>query len=232
MNVLGIETSGNIGGIAVCKDRNIIAAKDLEAGMMHGKELIPVIKDTIKHLGWVFSHIDLIAVDVGPGSYTGLRIGVTCARAIAYALKKPVIDVSVFDSIMEDYTIRFLPVCPILDAKRNHVYACIYEPGPNYSNQRPENTQKKKRSEFMVIQPEKLLSILPRPVVVFGDGVSAYRNIFQQKDIFIDKEEKAIPKARFVALSGETAYKSGRRCEVSKLLPLYLRQAAALEKTI
>lgn len=232
MNVIGIETSGNIGGIAVCKDRNIIAAKDLESGMLHGRELVPAIKDIVSHLGWKFGDIDLIAVDVGPGSYTGLRIGVTCAKTITYALNKPIIDVSAFDVIIENYAMDSLPVCPVLDARRNHVYACIYETIPGHFNQGLEVIQKKKISGFMVIQPEKLLSILPRPVVVFGDGVSAYKDIFHQKDIFIDEEEKAIPKSRHVALLGEIAYESGRRCETDKLLPLYLRQAAALEKLV
>lgn len=221
MKVLGIETSGNIGGVAVCKDSHIIIAKDLGAGMQHGKELVPTIKGIFKEISWTPNDIDLIAVDVGPGSYTGLRVGVTCAKTLAYALNKPVIGVPVFDIIAENYTMNSTPICPILDAKRNHVYACIYK---------LESAQRKKVTEFMVIQPEKLLSILPRPVIVFGDGVLPYKNVFQQKDIFIDEEEKAVPSAKNVALLGEKKYESGERCEMSKLLPLYLRRVEAIEK--
>ncbi len=221
MKVLGIETSGNIGGVAVCKDSHIIIAKDLGAGMQHGKELVPTIKGIFKEISWTPNDIDLIAVDVGPGSYTGLRVGVTCAKTLAYALNKPVIGVPVFDIIAENYPMNSTPICPILDAKRNHVYACIYK---------LESAQRKKVTEFMVIQPEKLLSILPRPVIVFGDGVLPYKNVFQQKDIFIDEEEKAVPSAKNVALLGEKKYESGERCEMSKLLPLYLRRVEAIEK--
>jgi len=72
--------------------------------------------------------------------------------------------------------------------------------------------------------------LLPRPVIVFGDGVTNYKNIFQQKDIFIDKEEMAMPKLEYVALLGEMMYSSGQRCKMEELAPLYLRQAEAIEK--
>lgn len=214
MKVLGIETSGNIGEIALCEDKHVITTRDFGAGMQHGKELVPAIKDIFRQIGWSFGDIDLVAVDVGPGSYTGLRIGVTCAKTIAYALNKPVIDVPIFDIIAENYPTNSLPFCPILDARRNCVYACVYT---------CENAHKKRLTDFLVIQPEKLLSVLPRPVVIFGNGVPPYVNLFQQKDIFIDTEEKAIPKAKHVAILGERMYESGHRCDRDKLLPLYLQ---------
>lgn len=221
MKVLGIETSGNIGGIAVCEDKHVLTTKDFGSLMQHSKELIPTIKDALNQIGWEPKDIDLFAVDVGPGSYTGLRVGVACAKTLAYALNKPVVDVPIFDVIAENYTMDSTPICPIIDARRNHVYACIYK---------LEGAQRKKVSDFLVIQPRKLLSILPRPVTVFGDGVSLYQDIFQQKDIFIDRKEKALPKAEYVALLGERIYESGRQCEIDKLLPLYLRRAKDIER--
>ena len=140
---------------------------------------------------------------------------------MAYALNKPVIDVPIFDIIAENYAIGSIPICPIIDAKRNHVYACIYK---------LEGIQRKRQSDFLVIQPEKLLPILPRPVIIFGDGVTPYKDIFQQKDIVIDEIEHVKPKAEYVALLGERMYESGHRCEIDKLLPLYLRRAEAVEK--
>ena len=221
MKVLGIETSGNVGGVAICEDKHVIIANDFGAGMQPGKELIPAIRTTLHEIGWKPSDIDLIAVDVGPGSYTGLRVGVTCAKTMAYALNKPVIDVPIFDIIAENYAIGSIPTCPVIDAKRNHVYACIYK---------LEGIQRKRQSEFLVIQPEKLLSILPRPVIIFGDGVKPYKDIFQQKDIIIDEIAHVNPKAEYVAILGERMYESGHRCEADKLLPLYLQRAEAVKK--
>lgn len=229
MKVLGIETSGNIGGIAICENKHIILTKDF-GGMQHGKELVPTIKSAFTEIGWTPKDIDLIAVNVGPGSYTGLRVGVTCAKTLAYALHKPVVGVPIFDIIIENYPKTSTSVCPVLDARRNHIYACIYGPVPASGEQGLEGVQRKRMSEFLVIQPEKLLSILPRPVIIFGDGVSPYKDVFHQKDIFIDKEERAIPKAEYVALLGERMFEAGHQCAINKLLPLYLRQAEAIEK--
>jgi len=220
MKVLGIETSGNVGGVALCENKHVIIAKDF-SGMQHGKELIPVIRTTLHEIGWKPGDIDLIAVDVGPGSYTGLRVGVTCAKTLSYALNIPAIDIPIFDIIAENYAISSIPICPIIDAKRNHVYACIYK---------LEGIRRERLSEFLVIQPEKLLAIIPKPVIIFGDGVTPYKGIFQQKDIIIDEMEHVKPKAEYVALLGERMYESGHRCEIDKLLPLYLRRAEAIEK--
>ncbi|KKO18452.1 MAG: tRNA (adenosine(37)-N6)-threonylcarbamoyltransferase complex dimerization subunit type 1 TsaB [Candidatus Brocadia sp.] len=258
MRVLGIETSGDTGGVVLSKDFRIILSKEF-GSMQHGKELVPAIKSAFHETGWSPEDIDLIAVDVGPGSYTGLRVGVTCAKTLAYALQIPVIDVPVFDIIAENYqrdlckTVSRNPsssaesmgdrkmffnavhreefsLCPILDARRNHVYACIYTFAPVSLEQGLTGIQWKRETEFMVIQPEDLVPILPRPIIIFGNGVLPYKEVFQAKGIFIGKEEWAIPKVELVALLGEKMYESGRRCEIEKLLPLYLRQAEAIER--
>ncbi len=221
MKVLGIETSGNIGGVALGQDNRIVIAGSLGSPALHDKELVSAIKSILREAGWTPHDIDLIAVNVGPGSYTGLRVGVTCAKTLAYSLNKPVIDVPAFDAIAEDYPMNATPICPIMDARRGHVYACIYQ---------LENTQRKRVSDFLVIQPERLVSLLPRPVIVFGGGVLLYKEQLQQKDIIADTENQAVPKVEYVALLGESAYKAGRRCGAEKLLPLYLRRTEAEEK--
>ncbi|GJQ24809.1 tRNA (adenosine(37)-N6)-threonylcarbamoyltransferase complex dimerization subunit type 1 TsaB [Candidatus Brocadia sapporoensis] len=258
MKVLGIETSGDIGGVVLSKDYKIVLSKEFGC-MQHSKELVPAIKSAFHETGWSPNDIDLIAVDVGPGSYTGLRVGVTCAKTLAYALQKPVIDVPIFDIIAENYQRNLcktasgnppssaestgeekmffdaahrgqFSLCPVLDARRNHVYACIYTFSPLSSEQGLADVQWKRETEFMVIQPEGLVPLLPRPIIIFGNGVSPYREVFQAEDIFIDNEEWATPKVELVAILGEKMYESGHRCERDKLLPLYLRQAEAIEK--
>jgi len=221
LKVLGIETSGNIGGIALSKDNHIIIAGNLGSPAMHDKVLVPAIKTMLHEVSWTPRDIDLIAVDVGPGSYTGLRVGITCAKTLAYALNKPVIDVPAFDAIAENYPMNSTPICPIMDARRGHVYACIYQ---------LENAQRKRVSDFLIIQPERLLPLLPRPVIIFGNGVLLHKEQLLQKDIFADTESMAVPKVEYVALLGERSYKAGRRCEIDKLLPLYLRRTEAEEK--
>lgn len=222
MKVLGIETSGNIGGIALCDNQNCISTKTFSGIVQHERELVPAIKNTLEEVHWQINDIEVIAVNVGPGSYTGLRIGVACAKTLGYALNRPVVDVPIFDIITENYSSgSTLSLCPIIDARRNHVYACIYQ---------FEGNRKKRLTEFLVIEPEKLLALLPRPVTISGDGILPYKEIFSQEDIIIEAEDYAIPKPEHVALLGEKLYMSGYQCTLEKLLPLYLQRQEVVEK--
>ncbi|MCZ7623133.1 MAG: tRNA (adenosine(37)-N6)-threonylcarbamoyltransferase complex dimerization subunit type 1 TsaB [Candidatus Kuenenia sp.] len=216
MKVLGIETSGNIGGISLCENQQCIITKTFSGIVQHERELVPAIKDALEEAHWQINDIEVIAVNVGPGSYTGLRIGVTCAKTLGYALNRPVVDVPIFDIIAENYhSGGTLSLCPIIDARRKHVYACVYL---------FEGNRKKRLTEFLVIEPEKLLALLPRPVTIFGDGIPLYKEIFSQEDIIIEAEYYAIPKPEHVALLGEKLYVSGYQCALEKLLPLYLQR--------
>ena len=222
MKVLGIETSGNIGGIALCENQQCIVTKTFSGTTQHEQELVPAIKDALERVRWPVNDIDVIAVNVGPGSYTGLRIGVTCAKTLGYALNRPVVDVPLFDIVAENYRSgSTLSLCPIIDARRRHVYACIYQ---------FEGNRKKRLTEFLVIEPEKLLTLLPRPVTIFGDGILPYKEIFSQEDIIIEAEDYALPKPETVALLGEKLYMSGYQCAPEKLLPLYLQRQEVVEK--
>ena len=102
MKVVGIETSGLIGNIAVCDGSTVVGKKTYGKNFSHGKEIVSSLKSIFNEIKWEPNDIDLIAVSIGPGSYTGLRIGVTCAKTLAYGLGKPVIDVPTLDVLVEN----------------------------------------------------------------------------------------------------------------------------------
>ncbi|HHT9125988.1 MAG TPA: tRNA (adenosine(37)-N6)-threonylcarbamoyltransferase complex dimerization subunit type 1 TsaB [Candidatus Brocadiia bacterium] len=221
MRVIGIETSGNVGSVAVCEDDTVIGERCFERGMRHGRELITSIKAIFEELYWKPDDIKLIAVSAGPGSYTGLRVGITCAKTLAYALNKPVIAVPTLDVIAENAPVSSHSVCPILDAKRMCVYACVYK---------CINGTKERVSDFLIISPRELLALLPRPVTIFGDGTKPYFDIFNQEGILISKEEMGIARAQVVARLGRKLYEGGKRCNLATLTPLYLRKPEPVEK--
>ena len=84
MKVLGIETSGLVGNIAVCDGKKVLASKSYGKNFSHGKEIVSTIELLFNEINQEPGDIDLIAVSTGPGSYTGLRVGVTCAKTLAY----------------------------------------------------------------------------------------------------------------------------------------------------
>ena len=223
MKVLGIETSGLVGNIAVCDGNRVVARKSYGKNFSHGKEIVSTIELLFNEIKWDPSNIDLIAVSTGPGSYTGLRVGVTCAKTLAYGLGKPVIDVPTLDVLVENVKDNSAKtICPVLDAKRKSVYACIYDRSSN---------ENKKTTDFLIISPDSLIEILPESTLIFGDGIAPYRDIFTQKNLTIVEDEKlCIADAADVARLGLERYEQGIRCEINALAPLYLRKSEAEER--
>lgn len=221
MKVVGIETSSSIGSVAVCDSYTVVGKKTFGKTLSHGKELVSSFKAIFDEIKWEPDDIDLIAVSIGPGSYTGLRIGVTCAKTLAYGLGKPVIDVPTLDVLAENVKDDVKSFCPVIDAKRKRVYACIYD---------RNNNKNKKITDYLIISPNKLINILPESTLIFGDGVAPYKDIFEQKKVTIADDKLGVADAVNVARLGLRRYEQGKRCEVNLLVPLYLRKSEAEER--
>jgi len=223
MKVLGIETSGLIGNIAVCDGNTVVGKKTYGKNFSHGKEIVSSLESIFNKIKWDPNDIDLIAVSIGPGSYTGLRIGVTCVKTLAYGLGKPVIDVPTLDVLVENVKDNNAKtICPVIDAKRKSVYACIYD---------RSNNGNRRTTDFLIISPDSLIDILPESTLIFGDGIAPYKDIFTQKDLtIVDDEKLGIADAASVARLGMERYEQGIRCEINALAPLYLRKSEAEER--
>ncbi|MEK6765637.1 MAG: tRNA (adenosine(37)-N6)-threonylcarbamoyltransferase complex dimerization subunit type 1 TsaB [Planctomycetota bacterium] len=222
MKVVGIETSGSIGSVAVCDGNTVVGRQTFGKASNHVKEIVSSLENVFNKIKWKPEDIDLIAVSIGPGSYTGLRIGVTCAKTLAYGLGKPVIDVPTLDVLAENVKDDVKNICPVLDAKRKKVYACVYD---------RNNSRNKRITDYLIITPDKLIDILPESALIFGDGVPPYKDIFAQKELTISEDKNlGIADAADVARLGLERYEQGERCEINSLVPLYLRKSEAEEK--
>jgi len=223
MKVLGIDTSSLVGNIAVCDGNTVIGKKTYGKNLSHGKEIVSSLESIFNEIKGKPNDIDLIAVSIGPGSYTGLRIGVTCAKTLAYGLGKPVIDVPTLDVLVENVKDNNAKtICPVIDAKRKSVYACIY--GRN-------NNKYRRTTDFLIISPDNLIEILPESTLIFGDGIAPYKEVFTPKELTILADEKlGIADAADVARLGMEMYEQGMRCEINALTPLYLRRSEAEER--
>ncbi len=221
MKVIGIETSGSIGNVAVCDNDTVVGKRTFGKTLGHGKEIVSSLKSIFDEIKWEPNDIDLVTVSIGPGSYTGLRVGVTCAKTLAYTLGKPVIDVPTLDVLAENVKSDVKNFCPVIDAKRKRVYACIYVGTDN---------GKKRITDFLIVSPKELLDILPESILLFGDGVIHYKDIFTQKKITIANDDLGIASAVNVAKLGLKRYEQGKRCEIDLLDPLYLRKSEAEER--
>ncbi|MGR3220805.1 MAG: tRNA (adenosine(37)-N6)-threonylcarbamoyltransferase complex dimerization subunit type 1 TsaB [Candidatus Anammoxibacter sp.] len=241
MKILGIETSSNIGSVAVCDNDFVIDEQSFGEGMRCGKHLMPAVKSIFEKNGLKPKDIDLISISVGPGSYTGLRVGITCVKTLSYALKKPVIDIPSMDVIVQNVRVKYDCICPVIDAKRKLVYACIYKYAPEdqlFFHANPKHshlTQPIKGdltsvnlwesvSELLIISPNDIVNKLPKKTLVFGDGVSCHTEIFENGNMLIGNNDMGIPKASIVAMLGKYEYAKGKRCDINALSPIYLHK--------
>ena len=125
--ILALETSGRTGSVAVAQGPALLATRELPSTMRHAVELMPAIRDLTRGQGWQPHQIDHLYLSLGPGSFTGLRIAVAIARALHQATGCKLIGVPSLDVIAQNAPTEFHIVIPILDAKRNQVFAARYE---------------------------------------------------------------------------------------------------------
>jgi len=224
VNVLAIETSGPVGSAAACRDDDVLSEARLERGMEHGRMLLPLLDRVVKDAEWDKTRdLDLIAVSRGPGSFTGLRVGVICAKTIALHLDKPLIGVCSFDAMARNAPREETRILTALDAKRGEVYAAAYE--------RREGRLVRTREPF-VTTPDKAAALLQTPFYVMGDALPRYADILCEGGSTAADQTLWRVRASVVAQLGLAAHRSGRRDDPLTLTPLYLRLPEAEEKRL
>jgi tRNA threonylcarbamoyladenosine biosynthesis protein TsaB len=205
-----------MGQVALWADGRVLAEHTVTQSLRHGAHLFPALRRIHDEAGRRPGELDLVAVSQGPGSYTGLRIGITAARTIAYVLGRPILGVPSMDVIAENAPPEAEHVAVVLDAKRGEVYACVYSRTPvGLDRQMP----------YRVVRPEAL--DLPTPCVVLGDGIRKHGEVWQQGDVALGAEEDWEPRAESVARLAAQRYQAGERQGLHDLDPLYLRRPEA-----
>jgi len=215
MFLVGIETSGPRGGVALADDETLLEEIPFEEGMVHGRDLVPGLDRMLRKAGIRARDVGLVAVDVGPGSYTGVRVGIAAAQMFAWAIRCPVAPVISTDVLAEnaDEVDDFL--CPILDARWEQVYAALYR--RDWTWLRTEGPA--------AYRPEELAARIPEGATVFGSGLDRYAEVFskwRRGDALL-----AIPRASAVARLGFQAWQAGAAADCKSLHPLYLRPTEA-----
>ncbi len=129
MYILNIETATKNCSVSVAKDGQIVAIREVaEQGYSHAEKLHLLIEEILRESGLLFQDLNAIAISRGPGSYTGLRIGVSAAKGLSYALEIPMISVDTLQVLASQVKIESGVIIPILDARRMEVYSAIYNP--------------------------------------------------------------------------------------------------------
>ena len=175
MLILAIDTASKSLSVALAKEREVLGEIFIDNGLTHSETLLSAIENLFTLTTRDLEEVELFAVSSGPGSFTGLRIGISTVNAFSYSLNKPCIGVSSLDILANRCQGFEGMICPILNARRGEVYTGIYEKKINGSIDT--------LSSYQAISIDNLLDYLPNDKVVFftGDGLIDYKDIILAK---------------------------------------------------
>jgi len=224
MIILGIDSSTPVAGVAIVDQEKIWAENFLNTGYTHSEQLLPMIHQTLVQAKLELKDIDGIAVTKGPGSFTGLRIGMATAKGLAQVAGKSLIGVPTLDALAYNLWGYQGIICPILNARRQEVYTAFYE---------MKDDRLSRISGYLAIGPkelaEKILK-MRQPVTFLGDGVLVYREILAAKlseQVHWASLNNLLPRAASAAIIGLKELKKGFSDNLYTLEPFYLRKSEA-----
>ncbi len=225
MRILAVDTTTPSGSVAVLEDDHLLAEIAVESPSTHSSRLLAAIDLLLGSLHWDIREVDGYAVTPGPGSFTGIRIGLSTVKSFAFASGKPIASVSSLQALA--WKLREGPAglaAPVLDAKKGEIYAALFELRGN---------RLKETIPQGAYAPERFLSLVPagRVVSFIGNGIDLFRTKIQ--DRFEEKarfSERSPFIAHEVGLLGRDILKKGKGITSLGLEPLYFRKSQAEER--
>jgi tRNA threonylcarbamoyladenosine biosynthesis protein TsaB len=223
MKILGVDTSTSYGSLGLIEDDKVVAEYVLLRDETHSTRLVPAIQALLKEARLVLDEIDGMAVSLGPGSFTGLRVGLSAVKGLALAAERSVVGVPTLDALASNLPFTPYVICPILDARKGDVYSALYKDGGRGLVEQ--------LTPYEVLSPLRLLEKIPLEETIFlGDGVEVYGELIKER--LGAKALFAPPHLRFlrgstVAEIGLQRFKRGEQDDISSLVPIYVRPSDA-----
>ncbi|MBL7032184.1 MAG: tRNA (adenosine(37)-N6)-threonylcarbamoyltransferase complex dimerization subunit type 1 TsaB [Nitrospira sp.] len=224
MKILALETATIAGSVAIVDDhKGLIGEVRVDVKVAHSERLMPSVEWLLNASGLSINDIDAFGVSIGPGSFTGLRIGLSTVKGLAFSTGKPLVPVKTLDAFARTLVYCSYTICPMLDARKNEVYAGLY---------RWEEDRCKKIMPETAISPEDLLNKIKGngPVLFTGDGTLKYREVIKEtlkKDALFAPSYSMSPSASSVAEIAFETLKQGDLPDPVSIIPFYIRKSEA-----
>jgi tRNA threonylcarbamoyladenosine biosynthesis protein TsaB len=171
VRVLGIETATRVASVGIADADGILAERVLPMQGSHARTLVQLIDETLAAAACALSDIELLAVSIGPGSFTGLRVGLSVAKGLGLAAGLPLVGVPTLDAYAEAAGSAAGMICPVLDARKGEVYGAAF--------QRADGTLQRVL-EPSAMPPARFADAVQTPCTVIGDGVDAYEALWRR----------------------------------------------------
>jgi len=223
MKILAVDSSAVTASAAVYENERIISEGFVNNGLTHSQTLLPITDGVVENAGLSYDDIDLFAVTVGPGSFTGVRIGVSTVKGLAFAKEKSCVAVSSLEAIAFGCDWFNGVVCCAMDARRNQVYNALFK---------AENGVLTRLCDDRAIAIDELLKELDEqypdaPVIISGDGAALVYNSAENERCLLAPQNVRYVRGSFVAKAAQIQVESGKICSADELNPVYLRMSQA-----
>ena len=225
MLILAFESSGKAASVAICKDGLLLGQYYQNSGLTHSRTLLAMVESLLKNLEITSSDINLVAVSRGPGSFTGVRIGVSAAKGFAWGLDIPVCGVSTLEAMAYQIPGQNIIICPVMDARRNQVYNALFE----WKEGSPVRLCEDRAISLMDLTVD--LKKRNAPCLLLGDGAEISYKFLTEQSISCNQVSELLrfQTAYGVCIAAENS--ADAAVTASLLEPSYLRPSQA-EQTI
>ena len=223
MKILAFETSAKAASAALTENGKLLAESYQNTGMTHSQTLMVMAQDLLKQCGLTARDVDAVAVANGPGSFTGVRIGVAAAKGFAWGREIPCVGVSTLEAMALTLGAWQGYVCPVMDARRSQVYNALFHvSGGKLERIRPD------RAISLADLGEELKN-LEEPIFLVGDGSNLCYNTLLETvtGLVLPPEHRMHQRAGGVALAAEALLAAGGTFSGAELVPNYLRLSQA-----
>ena len=224
MKILGFDSSGMVASVAIACDDILVAEYSVNYKKTHSQTLLPMFDAVVSMTELDLDSVDGIAVAAGPGSFTGLRIGMSTVKGLGLALDKPVVAVPTCHALAYNLWGSDKLICPILDARRSQVYTALYE----FKDE--EMITLKEQDAMDINDLIDIINDLDRDVIFVGDGIPVFKERIEEKiknKAYFAPEHLNRQRAGSVAALGMIYMKEGKVENADDVKPVYLRKSQA-----
>jgi tRNA threonylcarbamoyladenosine biosynthesis protein TsaB len=222
MRILALDTSTVTVGLALLDEEKVLAEGSWDLGVNHSQVLLPALESLLLIAGMMIGQIDLFACTLGPGSFTGLRIGISTIKGFALATEKPVVGVSTLEALARGAATVSTLICPMLDARRGQVYAALYRPD--------DEAGWEKLASDQLTEVEVFVRTISGEALFIGDGALQYapliKAVLGKRAHFAAAHHQRV-RAAAVGLLGLQKYRDGELLDLLTFKPRYLRLSEA-----
>ncbi|MDR1537765.1 MAG: tRNA (adenosine(37)-N6)-threonylcarbamoyltransferase complex dimerization subunit type 1 TsaB [Clostridiales bacterium] len=234
MKILAIESSGLTAGVAVVDELRVIGEFSANHKLSHSQTLMPMIDMLLALIEMSLEEMDAIACSSGPGSFTGLRIGASTAKALAYAANKPIAPVPTIDALAYNVFDAYSLIAPVMDARRSQVYTSVYEwASPESAASQPRLARLSEYAAESVAEAVDKCAGYGRKVIFAGDGAVSLKEEIKAASEKSGLDYSFAPcaqtwqRAASVGFLGIQAFREDATLDSDSFKPFYLRQSQA-----